>query len=132
MSIFTIGGTAAISTPVFNDFGVGKSKVITFDAKSVEIQKSDTYIQWRYVGDAEWINLVSIADLRGVAPVKGVDYNDGVTPVKGVDYFDGTNGKNIELQVSGGYIQWRVVGGTYANLIATADLKGTDGITQDI
>lgn len=35
------------------------------DAKEIELQKTDTYIQWRYVGDTDWTNLVALSDLRG-------------------------------------------------------------------
>ena len=33
------------------------------DGKEVELQKSATHIQWRYVGDATWIDIVALADL---------------------------------------------------------------------
>lgn len=33
--------------------------------KSVELQKSATHIQWRNVGDAEWIDLVDLDDITG-------------------------------------------------------------------
>lgn len=53
------------------------------DGKEVEFQKSATHIQWRYVGDVAWTNLVLLTD------IKGDPGNPGYTPVKGVDYFDG-------------------------------------------
>jgi len=80
------------------------------DGRDIELQKGTTHIQWRYVGDTAWSDLVALVDLHGtngtdgVTPIKGVDYNDGtpgtsgidgidgVTPVKGVDYFDGAKG----------------------------------------
>ena len=34
------------------------------NGKSIEIQKSDTHIQWRQEG-GQWINLVALADLKG-------------------------------------------------------------------
>jgi hypothetical protein len=36
------------------------------DGREVEIQKSDTHIQWRYVGDQDWIDLVALDDIRGI------------------------------------------------------------------
>ena len=33
--------------------------------ESVEIQKSETHIQWRVVGNEDWIDLVSLASLKG-------------------------------------------------------------------
>jgi len=35
------------------------------DGREVEMQGEDAYIQWRYVGDAEWTDLVALADLKG-------------------------------------------------------------------
>ncbi|MGL5330069.1 MAG: glycoside hydrolase family 113 [Peptostreptococcaceae bacterium] len=32
--------------------------------KEVELRKSDTHIQWRYVGEDEWVDLVSLAELK--------------------------------------------------------------------
>lgn len=39
--------------------GVGK------DGREIELQNSGTAIQWRYVGDADWIDLVQLSDLKG-------------------------------------------------------------------
>lgn len=48
---------------------------------------------------------------------------------RGPQGIQGENGKNIELQNSGIFIQWRVLGDvSWTNLIAVADLKGADGI----
>ena len=99
--------------------------------RTVEFQSTGTYIQWRYVGDVLWINIVLLADLKGTdgyTPRKGIDYIDGYTPVKGVDYFDGINGKPVEFQNNGTYLQWRYVGDTaWTNLITLASLQGADG-----
>jgi hypothetical protein len=35
------------------------------DGREVELQSGDTAIQWRYVGDVEWTDLVALADLKG-------------------------------------------------------------------
>ncbi len=50
------------------------------NGKEIELQKSTTHIQWRYVGDADWINLVALADLKGIAGAKGDKGNTGATP----------------------------------------------------
>ena len=74
------------------------------DGREVEIQNSGTYIQWRYVGETNWNNIVALADLKG------------------------DTGANIELQKSATHIQWRVVGDTtWINLVALSDLKGDAG-----
>lgn len=44
------------------------------DGREIEVQKGATYIQWRYAGDTEWINLIAIADLKG-NPGEGSAYN---------------------------------------------------------
>ncbi len=74
---------------------------------NIELQKTSTYIQWRVVGDANWQNLVALADLKGDP---------------------GNDGKSVELQKSDTYIQWRKVGDTaWTNLVALADLVGATG-----
>lgn len=35
------------------------------NGKEIELQKSTTHIQWRYVGDTDWTNLVALVDLKG-------------------------------------------------------------------
>lgn len=35
------------------------------DGAEVELQKGATHIQWRYVGEATWTNLIALADLKG-------------------------------------------------------------------
>lgn len=37
------------------------------DGREVEFQKSATHIQWRYVGDVAWNNLVALVDITGPA-----------------------------------------------------------------
>lgn len=34
-------------------------------AKEIELQSNGTYIQWRYVGDTDWTNLVLLTELKG-------------------------------------------------------------------
>lgn len=35
------------------------------DGRNVELQRATTHLQWRLVGDATWLNLVALADLKG-------------------------------------------------------------------
>lgn len=35
------------------------------DGREIELQKSDTAIQWRYVGDQKWIDLVQLSEIKG-------------------------------------------------------------------
>lgn len=71
---------------------------IGVDGKTPEFRVSWWYIQWRYVGDVAWINLM-------VAPV------------------DGDDGREIELRKWTTYIQWRYSWDiTRMNLISIADI----------
>ena len=42
----------------------GKDGSDGINAKSIEVQRAETHIQWRYEGD-EWQDLVAIADITG-------------------------------------------------------------------
>lgn len=81
-------------------------QVLPVDGRPVEIQATDTYIQWRYMGDADWINLVALADLEGPP------------------------GPSIELRSDGTNIQYRIVGSGedgWINIVPLADLVGPPG-----
>ena len=62
----------------------GKDGKDGINAKNIEVQRAESYIQWRYEG-GEWQNLVAIADITGPAGQKGAD---------------GANGKTAEFRVS--------------------------------
>ena len=47
------------------------------DALPIEIQVGETHIQWRYVGETEWKDLVSLESLKGDKGDKGEDGKDG-------------------------------------------------------
>ena len=124
--------------------------------REVQLQKGTTHIQWRYVGDLVWTNLIALDDLKGAAGVDGgdVEFQKGTThlqwryvggttwtdlvaldDLKGADGADGSDGaagddgKEIELQKGTTHIQWRYVGGTtWTSLVLLDDLKGSDGV----
>ena len=82
------------------------------NAKSIEVQRAETHIQWRYEGD-EWQDLVAIADITGPTGQKGAD---------------GANGKTPEFRVSENTLQWRYVGDEiWLNLYDLSVMKGLDG-----
>ena len=56
--------------------------------------------------------------------INGVWVNNG--PISGVP---GADGKSVEMQVSGGYIQWRQEGGEWINLVALTSLEGKGILT---
>ena len=82
------------------------------NGKSIEVQRAETHIQWRYEG-GEWQNLVAIADITGPAGQNGAD---------------GANGKTPEFRVNENILQWRYVGDEiWLNLYDLTALKGADG-----
>lgn len=83
------------------------------DGKTVEVQKTDSHIQWRYEGE-EWQNLVALADIEGPA---------------GRDGENGENGKTPEFRVNENKLEWRYIGDSvWLNLYDLSALKGADGI----
>lgn len=80
------------------------------DGREVELQKSATAIQWRYVGDATWIDLVLLSDITGASGSDGVD------------------GREVELQKSSTAVQWRYVGdAAWTDLVLLSDITGPAG-----
>lgn len=129
------------------------------DGREVQLQANATHIQWRYVGDASWINLVALADLEGADGDNGlslefawngtqlgvrqegqVDYvfvdlkgDTGYTPVKGTDYDDGADGREVEIQNSGTAIQWRYVGdAAWTDVVSLAAITGSNGKSVEL
>ena len=41
------------------------------DGREIELQKTSTYIQWRYVGDSNWNNLIALSDIKGEQGIQG-------------------------------------------------------------
>lgn len=58
----------------------------------IELQKSETAIQWRYTGETEWKDLVLLADIKGPAGENGKDGADGAPGVDGAPGQDGEDG----------------------------------------
>lgn len=58
----------------------GGSGIPGIDGREIELQKGETAIQWRYVGDEEWNDLVALGDLKGNDGANGENGQDGVTP----------------------------------------------------
>lgn len=125
------------------------------DGREVELRRNEsgTLIQWRYSGDAQWRNLVSVAELAGPAGTNGKsaqfqnngvniqwrlvgDANwinlvalDDITGPSGSDGTDGTDGREVALRLSSGMIQWQYVGSsTWTDLVSVASLSGPPGL----
>lgn len=86
------------------------------NAREIELQKTDTYIQWRYVGDTDWSNLVALNDLKGEKGDKG---DTGATPNLQI----GT----VETLASGSSATASITGTTENPLLNLGIPRGTDG-----
>lgn len=42
------------------------------DGREIELHKSSTYVQWRYVGDSLWIDLLPLSDITGAPGTPGL------------------------------------------------------------
>src|SRR5690606_22965788 len=63
------------------------------DGREVELQTSATHVQWRYVGETEWTDLVALSAITGPAGADGADGADGATGAPGAD------GEEVSLRV---------------------------------
>ncbi len=102
------------------------------DGKSVKIAVNNGTIQWRYSDNSNgWQNIIAISQLKGAAG------DPGATPSIGQDGYWYISGKStniravareVQLQVTADYIQWRLEGDTdWTNLIALSAIRGEKG-----
>ncbi|WOC14970.1 hypothetical protein [Pseudochrobactrum sp. MP213Fo] len=94
------------------------------DGREIEIQRSATHLQWRYLGDDEWMNIIPLADIEGTSGSNG---KDGVNGKDGKAGIDGANGKSAEFRKTTTDIEWRLEGGVWASLITIAEITGPEG-----
>lgn len=64
------------------------------DAREIELQKGETAIQWHYVGDPEWKDLISLEEITGPAGPAGADGQPGQDGAPGADGKDGRDGED--------------------------------------
>jgi len=64
------------------------------DGREVELQKGTTHIQWRYVGETEWNDLVALDDITGPQGDQGVQGEQGIQGIQGSAGADGEDGVN--------------------------------------
>ena len=71
------------------------------DAREIELQKSGTTIQWRYTGDSEWTDLVTLAEITGPAGSPGPQGATGPQGEPGVQGEKGDPGAKGEQGPAG-------------------------------
>jgi hypothetical protein len=62
------------------------------DGREVELRVSAGYIQWRYVGEKLWENLIALDELRGPQGKPGPKGDKGEKGERGINGFAGTQG----------------------------------------
>lgn len=81
------------------------------DAIPVEIRATDTYIQWKYINDITWTNIIALSALIGPQGIKG---------------------NEIQLRTNETHIQWKYDNEEeWTNLIALSELQGPQGLKGD-
>lgn len=95
MTTFRLSTGNLVKVPASLLFALGE------DGREIELQVNATHIQWRYVGDPAWTDLIALTAITGPQGPAGADGANGT---------NGTDGREVELQVSGTNLQWRYVG----------------------
>ena len=88
------------------------------DGREIEVQKSATHIQWRYVGDATWVDLVALGELKGDKGDTGDTGDTGGPGAAGLSAY--------EVAVSEGF-----VGDEAAWLASLVGPQGDQGLQGD-
>lgn len=87
--IIGVDGKSAYEIAVENGFvGTEEEWLLEIegeDGREVEVQNSGTFIQWRYVGDPTWTDIISIASITGSSGSDGADGSDGVDGAAGIN-----------------------------------------------
>ena len=86
--------------------------------REIELQVGSGYLQWRYKGEEEWKNLISIDSLKGEPGPQGLPGKDGVNGINGAD------GKSLDFNWNGTELGVKKEGQTSYSYV---NLKGKDG-----
>ena len=79
--------------PTGRDGQDGRNGVDGEDGKEVELNTSDSYIQWRYAGTESWNNLVALSSLKGDKGDKGEKGETGAPGIQGLQGIQGPKGE---------------------------------------
>ena len=117
-------------------FALGWHKAAKSSAVLPQVRNNGTALQWRYAAEEEWHDLVALDALRGAAGENGkdgangengTDGKNGINGANGSDGKDGVDSKDIEVQRTTEYIQWRYQGEDWQNLVSVSDIEGPVG-----
>lgn len=71
------------------------------DAREIELQKSDAALQWRYTGDSEWNDLISLAEITGPQGEQGIPGQQGEPGAQGPKGDTGPKGEKGDAGAQG-------------------------------
>ena len=91
------------------------------DGREIEIQNNGTAIQWRYVGDSEWTDLVQLSNLKGEGIPEGGTTGQVLMKKSDADY--DAEWKNVSAGTSDQYFEMVEGGATTANGVSL-DITG--------
>jgi len=110
------------------------------DGRTVDFQVTETHIQWRYLDESEWQNLITLSTLQGpqgeqgpIGPEgpagpagrSGSRGATGSTGPQGPAGRDGADGRGIEFSYESGLTRWRYIGdATWNNLFSYTTESG--------
>ena len=104
-SIGSDGIESAYSNPV--EFAFGLKQSVTDSPIEFRVNMNTQMIQWHFLGDTGWNDLIALSELQGE---------------------QGVPGKKVEFEASEGYVKYRYEGdANWTNIIAISDLTGKNG-----
>jgi hypothetical protein len=102
---------------------VGQTGSPGADGREVELQTTETHVQWRYEGESEWTDLVALSAITGPQGEQG---ETGLTGAAGAD------GREVELRKTETHVQWRYEDeAEWTDLVALSEITGPPGETGD-
>lgn len=85
------------------------------DGREIELRATGTQIQWRYVGDITWINIVALSTLKGADGADGDDGSDGAVGPQGPTGAKGDKGDKGDTGAAGeSFPAYRASSGDFA------------------
>ncbi len=97
------------------------------DGRQIEMQTTATHIQWRYVGDSAWVDLIALSDISGAKGDKGEKGDTGAQGPQGEKGDTGAQGPQGEKGDTGAQGPQGEKGDTGAS-----GADGKDGLTPFI
>lgn len=92
------------------------------DGREIELRKTADYVQWRYLGETSWINLIALVDLKGAKGDQGLPGVKGDTGLKGDKPAHNWSGTSLRFENPNGSY------GSYVNLRGPQGAPGIPGL----